>query len=160
MASAPRQRNRGGRPSACTPERLAEICARLSDGETLAVICRDDHMPCDDTVREWGRKDAAVSLAIARARDRGFDAIAHSARDVARGKAGSSGDVQRDRLIVETDLKLLAKWDPKRYGEARQIELTGAGGGPIQTHEVTRPTITRDEWLAAHGLVSAARPTE
>jgi hypothetical protein len=35
----------------------------------------------------------------------------------ARGKGDSTGEVQRDKLIVETDLKLLAKWSPKRYGD-------------------------------------------
>jgi hypothetical protein len=44
----------------------------------------------------------------------------------ARGKdaqdgGDSSGDVQRDKLIVDTDLKLLAKWDPRRYGERQLV---------------------------------------
>ena len=38
--------------------------------------------------------------------------------------------VQRDKLASETDLKLLAKWDPKRYGD--RMALTGAEGGAIQ----------------------------
>jgi hypothetical protein len=41
----------------------------------------------------------------------------------------SSGDVQRDK-------KLLAKWDPKRYGEL--LKLSGAGGdGPIPLINIT-----------------------
>lgn len=43
----------------------------------------------------------------------------------------STGDVRRDRLIVDTDLKLLAKWDPKRYGESFQLRHADADGGPL-----------------------------
>lgn len=68
----------------------------------------------------------------------GYDAIADRVRKTARGKieadgGESSGDVQRDKLIIDTDLKLLAKWDPKRYGEKVTQEHVGADGGPIQS---------------------------
>jgi len=109
-----------------TPELEAEIVARLSKGEPLAVICRDEHMPCDDTVRNWQDADPAFARAIARAREAGFDAIANRTRATARKLSpeeggDSTGDVQRDKLIIETDLKLLAKWDPKRYGERTTV---------------------------------------
>jgi hypothetical protein len=74
-----------------------------------------------------------VSQAIAHARDLGWDAIAHKARATARGSGDSKGDIQRDKLIIDTDLKLLAKWDPKRYGDKIQNEITGKDGGPIET---------------------------
>jgi len=67
-----------------TPELEAEIVARLSKGEPLAVICRDEHMPCDDTVRNWQDADPAFARAIARAREAGFDAIANRTRATAR----------------------------------------------------------------------------
>ena len=31
--------------------------------------------------------------------------------------------IQRSKLRVETRLKLLAKWDPKRYGERQQVDV-------------------------------------
>lgn len=127
-----------GRPSLYTDDLAAEIVRRMSTGEPLAVICRDDHMPCDDTVRAWQKNDDAFSRAIVRARVMGFDAIAWRARMTLRGKdetAGgeSTGDVQRDKAIADFDLKLLSKWDPKRYGD--KIALTGGGDddAPIRT---------------------------
>lgn len=68
----------------------------------------------------------SVATDIARARDIGFDAIAARTRDVARGTDGSTGDVQRDKLIIETDLKLLAKWS-RKYGERSNIEINHSG---------------------------------
>lgn len=109
-----------GRPSKLTPAVLQTITDRLSKGEPLAVICRDEGMPHDSTVRDWMAKDESVSLAIARAREQGEESIAWRLRDVARGGEGSSGDVQRDKLIVDTDLKLLAKWNPRKWGDRIQ----------------------------------------
>ena len=119
-----------GRPSDYTPELVSEICDRLSKGEPLAAICRDDHMPSDRTVRNW-MADAEISSAIARAREVGFDAIAGECLEIA--DKTTVEDVQRDRLRVETRLKLLAKWDPKRYGD--KVALTGGseGDAPIKT---------------------------
>lgn len=120
--------NKGGRPSKYTPELVEEICQRIGSGEPLAVICRDDHMPDQATVWRWEQRMPEVSQAIARAREDGWDYIAYRCRLTARGDAGgeSKSDVKRDKLIIETDLKLLAKWDPKRYGDRQQIEHSGS----------------------------------
>ena len=63
-------------PSKFTQELFDEICARLSKGEPLAQICRDEGMPIAGTVRDWCDKDERLAIAYARARDEGFDAIA------------------------------------------------------------------------------------
>lgn len=120
-----------GRPSDFTDGLLQEICDRLAKGEPLAAICRDDHMPSDRTVRNWMDKPE-VSSAIARAREVGFDVIATDCLDIADDSShdvklvGRDGEerevcdtefVQRAKLRIDTRLKLLAKWDPKRYGD-------------------------------------------
>lgn len=107
-----------GRPSKRTPELIAEICERLSKGESLLSICDDDRMPADRTIRDWLAEDKDLSAAYAHARDIGYDRIADNLRKVAKGDpSASSGDVQRDKLIIDTDLRLLKAWDPKRYGD-------------------------------------------
>lgn len=117
--------------STYTKELADEICERLCKGETLADICRDDHMPAVRTVSDWRDTHQDFDAAYLLARDIGFDAIANRMRLTARGKkakAGgdSSGDVQRDRLIIDTDFKLLSKWDPRRYGDRVQLEHSGS----------------------------------
>jgi hypothetical protein len=87
-------------------------------------------MPSVTTVWNWQRSKPEFSESIACARETGFDVIAYRSRQTARGKTSkengdSSGDVQRDKLIIETDLKLLAKWDPKRYGDKLGLEHSG-----------------------------------
>ena len=119
-----------------TPEIVSKIAENLAEGVPLAVICREDGMPCDDTVRNWMDKNPEVLRDIARAREAGHDTIANRCRDTARGRGDSTGDVQRDKLIIETDLKLLAKWNPKKYGE--KLTHVGDADQPIHVAQVVR----------------------
>ena len=110
-------------PSKFTQPLANEIVKRLSDGEPLEVILRSDKkFPSSTTFRAWAAARPELASAIAQARLEGFDAIARTARETARGRGDSTKDIQRDKLIVETDLKLLAKWDPKRYGDRINVD--------------------------------------
>ena len=138
-----------GRPPMKTTELVEAICARLETGEPLVWICRDDGMPNTATVWRWEESDPDVKQAIARAREIGGDAIAADALAIADDasrdtKPGERGDVMdgewvaRSRLRVETRLKLLAKWHPKRYGDAMTHK-----GDPNNPLAVTVQTIER-----------------
>ncbi len=131
-----------GRPSSYTQEVAAEIVDRLSKGEPLAAICRDDHMPTDRTVRNWQAADDAFASAIAGAREVGFDQIAaeclriadtpligeeRTTKDDGKVEVREGDMLGHRKLQIETRLKLLAKWDPKRYGD--KVALTGGGPG-------------------------------
>lgn len=88
---------------------LAEAMRTLGVGKTITY----------ERIKNSARFAEMMELA----RDLGADQIACDIRHTARGAEGySSGDVKRDKLIVETDLKLLAKWHPKKYGEKLEIE--------------------------------------
>lgn len=113
------------------------ICAGLLEGKPMAVVLRN--LVCADgvwrlgtledtafnpvpvrTVNQWREDDVEIANAFDEAFDAGKDTIAWRMRMTARGKkeaqgGDSSGDVERDRLIIYTDEKLLAKWD-SRYG--------------------------------------------
>ena len=110
-------KNKVGRPSKYTPELVTEICERLSKGEPLAAICREPRMPGCRTVYDWADADEVISAAIARARDEGEEAIAVDCLTIA-------DDVEEHpasrKVRVDTRLKLLAKWNPKRWGDKLQ----------------------------------------
>lgn len=165
-----------GRPSKRTDEVIERVLAGLRKGTPLTIICEPDDMPCDDTVRNWANEDSALSRDIARARESGFDRIAMDAIDIADDntrdtitvrKGGTDIEVpdtewiMRSKLRVETRLKLLSKWDPKRYGEKISQEISGPDGGPIQTAAKERNE--DDERRFAELLAAAdqkARPNE
>ena len=111
-----------GRPTKRTPAVIRRICEGLAKGRPMTLICEPDSMPDPSNVWEWAQKDQALSEAIARARAVGFDAIAQAAMDIADDP---EEDVQRSKLRIETRLKLLAKWDPKRYGDKIDVEHKG-----------------------------------
>jgi hypothetical protein len=110
-------------------------------------------MPDVRTVYDWQGKDAGFSADIARAREAGFDRIAMDALAIADtplegqiitdkpdGREIKRSDMLgHRRLQVETRLKLLSKWDPKRYGEWIATEISGPDGGPVRTEGDFRP---------------------
>jgi hypothetical protein len=134
-----------------TPEVIDEICRRISEGEPLRAICRDAHMPSWRAVYDWLSEDEEFAARIARARDLGFDAIAQEAMAIAdtpvigeeteddgdRVKVKRGDMLGHRRLQVETRLKLLSKWCPKRYGEQSAMQITGADGGALVFQVVT-----------------------
>lgn len=122
-----------GRQSDYTQEKAEYICEQLAEGIPLAEICRQKDMPHPTTFRMWAKTRDDLALAIACARDDGEERITANIRRTAKGDVGfSSGDIHRDKLIIETDLKLLAKWNPKKYGEKIMNEHAGIDGQPIE----------------------------
>lgn len=130
-----------GRPTKRTPAIEKRILDGLTSGTPLTVICRSEDMPNDRTVRSWIEHDESFSTAIAHAREIGFDAIAADVLSiidapperiitVTEGERSSeridSAAVQWAKNRAELRLKLLAKWDPKRYGE--KIDHTSSDG--------------------------------
>jgi transposase-like protein len=121
-----------GQHSTYTEELAAEIVERISTGETLRAICRDEHMPAWRTVYDWLREHKEFAAAIAHARELGYDAIAEETIEMVDatpercetqfGDKVDAGYVQWQKNRVEQRLKLLAKWSPKKYGEKLEIE--------------------------------------
>ena len=134
-----------GRPSKYSSAVAQEICEGLAEGVPLREICRRDHMPEWRTVYDWMGRDETLSAAIARARDIGYDKMAEECLAIADTPVEGRKIVETDdgkvmytredmlghrRLQVETRLKLLAKFNPKKYGD-RAI-LAGDAESPLQ----------------------------
>lgn len=98
-------------------------------------------MPGYRTVYDWKDSNPVFAANIARARDEGFDAIAADSLAIvdtkpercatAEGDKVDSGHVAWLKNRAEQRLKLLAKWDPKRYGEKQQVDIGNAEGKPF-----------------------------
>jgi hypothetical protein len=138
-----------GRPSKYTKEIAQEICHRISTGETLLQICRDDRMPEKRTVYDWLARDPELSAQFIRAREAGCDAMAEEALQIAntpifgQKKVYTIGGDDEDsvtvteedalghrKLQIETRLKLMACWNPKKYGT--KVQMGGDPGNPIK----------------------------
>lgn len=134
--------NKSGRGK-YTPELAEEICELLSNGVPLREICRSsDRFPVWQKVYEWMEQDPQLAGAIARAREIGGDAIAEDCLqlidtppnevfDDLGNKRYDPASLQWRKNQVEMRLKLLAKWNPKRYGE--RTTLAGDKDAPLKT---------------------------
>ena len=128
-----------GRPSSYTQEIASVICERLSMGESLRSVCRDENMPAISSVFKWMNEHEEFSKQYARAKQESADAMAEDILEISdsakndwmekHGKDDAgwvlNGDhVQRSRLRIETRKWLMAKMKPKKYGESSTVEQT------------------------------------
>lgn len=128
------------------------ICARLATGEPHTVILRDLGLKVR-TVNDWRKADAEIAAQFDEARDLGYDAIAadclaiadDGTRDYVRSKDGVVVDhdhISRSKLRIETRLKLLAKWDPRRYGD--KVQLANGDGTNLPAPQfIIQPVATK-----------------
>ena len=153
-AKAPEAPKKMGAPkgsgSKYTEELAEQICDLVSNGVNLRKVCRMEGMPAWRTVYDWVVEKPDFAARLARAREMGYDSLAEEALEISNTpeigtkKVYSSGaDEKKDsvtvteedmiahrKLQIETRLKLLAVWDPKRYGNKMQVG--GDGGDPIK----------------------------
>ena len=127
-----------GRPTKYTEELVAEICDRVANGTPLREICREEGKPSWTAFYNWINSDDALFERFARARELGTDAIAEDAIAILDaiperidGGRMDSAYVQWQKNRVEMRLKLLAKWNPRKYGD--KTILSGDKENPIQT---------------------------
>lgn len=124
-----------GRPVQPVPQDIAnEVIKWIANGKTLRDFCRQENMPSFVTIYDWLAKDREFAERFAQARESGHDVIAEECLAIAddgendwlqtkRGKRVDKECVERSKLRVDTRLKLLAKWNPKKYGD--KMELSG-----------------------------------
>lgn len=124
------------------------ICKRMSAGESLRAICKDDGMPAPSTVRLWVLQDQEYAERYARARSDLYEHWADEILDIAddgkndfmerekeAGRVETVPDhehINRSRLRVDSRKWLLSKLVPKQYGDKQTLEHTGPDGGAVQ----------------------------
>lgn len=137
------------RPSVpVTPEIFEDICDLVAEGIPLQQVCRHADMPSPAAVYRWledvsdEAEHARRVARYARARAMGYDALAAETLEIVddgtndymeRTRDDGTTElvldrehIQRSKLRAEHRLKLLACWDPKRYGA--QLKLADPNG--------------------------------
>ena len=120
------------------------IIEELSKGMPFEELRRNHaELPNSGNLSLWKEADAAFARDFAHARELGYDMIAYDCLRIANtpmegaeveetkdvdgnvtGYKLKKGDMLGHRkLQIETRLNLLAKWDPKRYGDRKILEL-------------------------------------
>lgn len=126
------------RPTDYTPELAAEICSRLSTGESMRTVCSADDMPNRSSVFLWLAKYPEFSDQYAKAKEEAAEAMAEEMLDIAdngsndymddnhgddKGYKVNGEAIQRSRLRVDVRKWYLSKIKPKKYGDKIQHNI-------------------------------------
>ena len=110
-----------------TPEFAAEVCRRMSEGDSLRQVCRDNGVP-ESTVRQWvrdNREGFTVQYQGARALQ------VESWSDLILELANRDDlEPQDKRIRVDTLKWLMSKLAPKRYGD--RLLVAGDADNPVE----------------------------
>lgn len=151
-----------GRPTDYSIKLVSTICDRISEGESLRSICRDAEMPNKCTVFNWLLKHKDFQDLYALAREAQADALADEIIYIAdtpllgtKTKTGADGDVETTegdmiehrRLQVDARKWVAAKLKPRKYGETRNVEVTGT---VTLSDLISRATIAESVQDAVH----------
>lgn len=132
-----------GRPTVYSDTLAAEICRRLTEGESLRNICLSDGVPCRNTVIRWlaDERYATFRDQYARAREAQADFYADQILDIADEttvEARHDGEdvtldlsataVARNRLRVDARKWYASKLAPKKYGDRVDLSHSGTIG--------------------------------
>ena len=110
------------RPSLFTDELAEEICTRLANGEPLKRICADPHMPGFTTIWRWQDENEEFRKLTARARELGTHNLADQCIDIADDP---DMDPATKRVMIDTRIRLIGKWNSRAYGDKQTIEHEG-----------------------------------
>ncbi len=144
-------RKRGGQTQ-YTPELAADICERLSTGQSLREISRCSGMPSASTIAGWATNSTLFpefGELYAHARGVWLTVLADEILEISddasndfmsRQHAGGEDErvldaehVQRSRLRVDSRKWLLSKLKPGVYGDKISQEISGPDGAAIPT---------------------------
>jgi len=124
-----------------------EAVRLLGQGYNITEITEMDGMPSEATFYRNIDANPDLERRIARARELGWD---RRAERVAK-EAVAAGDAALGRLALDANRWLLAKMNPRKYGDKVQTEISGPDGGPIAIGVATAdlPTVIADILKAA-----------
>lgn len=133
-----------GRPHGYTEEKALEICELVADGESINKISKMPGMPARSTILKWFRDVPGFSDMYIRAKEIGFEVLADEIIDLADAPENTKKEeLNRHHLMIETRKWLLAKLQPRKYGERVTQEIVGnREESPVQV-EVTKEEIAR-----------------
>ncbi len=133
-----------GRPSTYSQEMGLAICERIAQGETLSQVCRDQDMPARATVYRWQEANLEFRDTYRRARELQMEAWGDEIVDIAddttldtvtrvtpQGREYETVDhenIQRSKLRVNTRQWLMARLNPRLYGDKVEHEHSGMVG--------------------------------
>jgi len=145
-----------GRPTKYTKEVADEICERLSGGQTLLKICKDEGMPHRKTIHSWILTIEEFRNNYTLARELQAEYWADEINDIADdGSNDYSEDEDGNRIVNHDHIKRsqlrvsVRQWNaarraPKKWGDRQALEMSGPDGQAINPVHIYIPSNGRE----------------
>lgn len=109
-----------GRPTEYTEELAEKVCALLGEGKTMRSICAMPDMPVVTTIWRWEQRYPEFCKLSQRAREDGTHVLADECILIADDPVLTPQD---KRVRIDTRLRLIGKWNAKKYGDKIEHEV-------------------------------------
>lgn len=111
-----------GRPTLFTDELALEICERIANGRSLRSVCLDKDMPNVATVMRWIDKNSDFCEQYRRACEDRETTHFEEMLTIADEVLPETAEVARAKLRIDTRKWVLARMNPKKYGDKQKDE--------------------------------------
>jgi hypothetical protein len=144
------QEARTGRPTLRTPELCAEICRRISEGETMQSILKESGMPGWTTVHDWKQADESFRQALTRAREQQAEVWAEEIMSIYDDDLPTHEAIGRARLRMQSRQWLAGKYNPQFADKPTQIGVNVGVQVVLPEAERVKLIQRRDQALLAN----------
>jgi hypothetical protein len=142
--------SRTGRPTLKTPELCAEICRRISEGETMRAILKTPGMPAWTTVHDWKQADESFRQALARAREQQAEVWAEEIMSITDADLPTHEEIGRARLRMQSRQWLAGKYNSQFADKPTQVGVNVGVAVVISEAERQKLIERRDRALLAN----------
>lgn len=115
-----------GRPTKYTQKLANDICSQLVEGNSLRKVCDGKGMPTVRTIYNWFAIHDDFLQQYARAKVESGDSDADKIEDIAEKVLTEHYDPAAARVAIDAFKWTAGKKKPKKYGDYRQVEHSGA----------------------------------
>lgn len=117
------EKNKGGRPHGYTEELAQEICKRVSLGESLNAISKEDDMPSHDTIYRWLREQTSFADKYALAREERGLTYGDRLGDLIDSVLDGTYPPDVARVAIDALKWQAARLAPKHYGDKQEVTV-------------------------------------
>ncbi len=134
-------------PRNWTDELKSELCRRIAEGETILAMAGKDGFPSQSAVYSELRRDPDFAKEYELAREWQLtaweDEIIELANDSSNDRLPDGridvDHIARMKLVVNTKQWIMARRNPRKYGDRVSAELSGPNGGAIEVKKELSP---------------------
>ncbi len=129
------EKDKGGRPTTCTPEVVEKLCQKISEGYSINQVCMMEGFPVNSTVYKWLYDDRDIegtsskfSEKFYRAREISTISHADSINDLCLSVKDEELDPQQAHVIFKAKSWMASRLGSKNHVEKKEVDHKSSDG--------------------------------